>query len=421
MPKRKPVDFRELGSIGLNRYNSYIEEEFLPELRGTKAVKTFREMRDNDAYIGATLFAIEMLARESEWQVEPYSNKENHKKDAAFLEECVDDMSHTWSDFVSEIFTMLVFGYSIFEIVYKIRGGNSEFSETKSKYNDGKIGWRKFAIRSQETISRWLFDTTGGLQGIEQVAPPDYRTRIIPIEKLILFRTSTHKNNPEGRSILRNAYRAWYFKKHIENIEAIGIERDLAGLPIAWVPPQLLKTTALKEEVATLEAIKKIVKNVRRDEQEGIILPLAYDSNGNKIFDFGLLSTGGRRQFDTSTIIERYNRAIVTTVLADFIMLGAERGSYSLATEKTSLFSRAIDAWLNTIDDTFNRYAVTRLFEANGMQTEELPYIKHKTVEKIDFDAVSKLISSLATAGAVIFPNEQLENYLLRQLGLNIE
>ena len=29
----------------------------------------------------------------------------------------------------------------------------------------------------------------------------------------LLFRTKSRKDNPEGRSILRNAYRPWYFKE----------------------------------------------------------------------------------------------------------------------------------------------------------------------------------------------------------------
>ena len=44
------------------------------------------------------------------------------------------------------------------------------------------------------------------------------------------------KGNPEGRRILRDAYRAWYFKKRLEEFEAIGVERDLAGMPVGKVP-----------------------------------------------------------------------------------------------------------------------------------------------------------------------------------------
>lgn len=61
----------------------------------------------------------------------------------------------------------------------------------------------------------------------------------IPMSKAMLFRTESVKDNPEGRSILRNAYRSWYFKRRIQEIEAIGIERDLAGLPVIHAPERL--------------------------------------------------------------------------------------------------------------------------------------------------------------------------------------
>jgi hypothetical protein len=49
-----------------------------------------------------------------------------------------------------------------------------------------------------------------------QMAPPRYQTTVIPIEKSLLFRTSIAKGNPEGVSLLRTAYRSWYFKKRLE-------------------------------------------------------------------------------------------------------------------------------------------------------------------------------------------------------------
>ncbi|MGI6498023.1 MAG: hypothetical protein ACOX0U_04265 [Oscillospiraceae bacterium] len=52
----------------------------------------------------------------------------------------------------------------------------------------------------------------------------------------MIFRTKSRKGSPEGRSILRNAYRSWYFKRRIQEIEGIGIERDLAGFPTLTAP-----------------------------------------------------------------------------------------------------------------------------------------------------------------------------------------
>ncbi|RJQ04432.1 MAG: hypothetical protein C4551_10790 [Bacillota bacterium] len=325
------LDLSEIGLSGLSRMGGTVYEEFLPQLQGPKAIKVYREMSTNDPVVGAILFAVDMLLRQVSWRVEPASPETPDQEAAEFLQSCLGDMSATWEDTVSEILSMLVYGFSYHEIVYKRRLGDQRDPTKRSRYTDGRIGWRKLAGRSQDTLYQWEFDEHGGIQAMVQQAPPDYSLRRIPIEKGLLFRTRAHKGSPEGYSVLRNAYRPWWMKKRIEEIEAIGIERDLAGLPIAWVPPELLGPNATAEQKATLDAIKKIVRNVRRDEQEGIVFPLAY-RDGEKAFDFGLLSTGGRRQFDTDSVIARYDQRIAMTVLCDFILLGHEKvGSFALA------------------------------------------------------------------------------------------
>ena len=102
----------ELGLTGVRRTSGYIDEEFLPQLRGRKAVQIFREMKDNDPVIGALLFATDRLLRQVEWRVEPSGDKPGDKEAAAFLEQCMEDMSHTWDDMITEILTMLPYGWS---------------------------------------------------------------------------------------------------------------------------------------------------------------------------------------------------------------------------------------------------------------------------------------------------------------------
>ena len=47
-----------LGVTGLNRQGGLINEEWLKQLEGTKGVKIYTEMKDNDPVIGAILYAI---------------------------------------------------------------------------------------------------------------------------------------------------------------------------------------------------------------------------------------------------------------------------------------------------------------------------------------------------------------------------
>ena len=401
----------ELGVTGRKIFGGMVSEEFLPQLSGMRGTKVFREMSDNDPVVGSMLFAIDKLLRNVDWPIVPANETSEAKNAAKFLEECKDDMEHTWEEFLAEVLSFLPYGYSVHETVYKVRGGyDTENLEKKSKYNDNKVGWRKLPIRAQDTIWRWNLDPENPnyIVSVDQL-PPLGGMITIPFEKVLLFRTESKKDNPQGRSVLRNAYRPWYFKKRIEEIEGIGIERDLAGLPVAWVPPNMLLPNANADEKAALTAIKKSVTSIRRDEQEGIVWPLVFDERGNKLYDLTLLTTGGSRQFDTSKIIDRYDRRIAMTVLADFILLGQSKvGSFALSTDKTDLFSLVITSWLDCIAGELNKRAVPKLMKLNGISMENCPKFKPGSVEKEDVKTFIDSVWKLANIPGVLDADDEL-------------
>ena len=418
---RVKTSMTELGVTGVKIFGGMVSEEFLRQLTGLRGTRTFREMSDNDPVIGAMLFAIDKLLRNVKWAVEPCNQTDEAKKVAEFVNECKDDMEHTWAEFLSEIMSFLTFGYSVHEIVYKIRGGiETDDLSKKSKFSDGKIGWRKMPIRAQETIWRWNLDpkNTNYIQSVDQL-PPLGGMVTIPMDKVLLFRTESRKDNPQGKSVLRNAYRPWYFKKRIEEIEGIGIERDLAGLPVAWVPPNLLLPNASPEEKATLAMIRKSITSIRRDEQEGVVWPLSYDENNNKIYDLTLMSTGGSRQFDTSKIIDRYDRRIAMTVLADFILLGQSKvGSFALSADKTDLFSLVILAWLQCIAGELNTKAVPKLLKLNGIPLELAPSFKPGDVEKEDVKGFVDGVWKLAPIPGMLDADDKLREKIRTMLNI---
>lgn len=407
--------FQELGVTGVKRVGGYVEEEFLPALRGRKAVRVYREMSSNDSMVGALLFAIDKLVREVEWKVEPASQSPMDLKAAQFLESCMDDMSHTWDDFIGEVLSMITYGWSWHEIVYKKRLGPWEKDGSKrSKYADGLIGWRKMPIRAQETMFRWSFDEKGGIKGMVQMAPPSYQQTALSIERSLLFRTSISKGNPEGRSLLRSAYRSWYFKKRLEEFEAIGVERDLAGMPVGKLPSEYFTAQPGTPQAKMLQGFKKMVQGVRRDENEGLVLPVAYDQDTkNPLFDFELMSAGGSRQFDTNSLIQRYEQRILMSVLADFILIGHQDvGSYALHTDKTGIFRASLNAIVKSIADTLNRHAVPRLFAINGEKLEQLPTFKPSDIDPPDLNQLASFITATAGAGMQWFPDPNLEKFL---------
>lgn len=398
--------FESIGSVGLNRMDRYIYEDTLPQLRWPLAARVYQEMADNDAVIGAIMYMAKQLIRKAEWKVEVVNETPEDQAAADFITTCMNDMENSWKDFISEILSMLVYGWSFHEIVYKIRKGPTETNPMyKSKYSDGKIGWRKIPVRSQATLYGWLYDEDEKLIAMEQWAPPTYKVRTIPIEKGLLFRTETTRENPEGRSLLRNAYRPWYYKKHIEEIEGIGIERDLAGLPVI-IPPENVDIWNDSDPLAALYRNKalSIVSSVRRDRSEGLVIPYGWD--------FKLVNTGGSRQFDTNAIINRYDQRIAITMLSDIVMLGADKvGSFALADVKKSLLASSLESIIQDIAAVLNKFAVPQLLQLNNIHLEEPPIF---VPSEIEVPGLKELGDFIRATGLDVYDDLEFLNYLRR-------
>jgi hypothetical protein len=413
-----PSMMRTLGRPGLSMYNGYVVETRLREFQGDRWIAALAEMVETDSTIGGILQAIELLVRQTPFEVVPGDDSQEALEDAEFVEECLDDMSFSWADTLSEILTFLHFGWAYMEITYGYRGGDVADPMYRSRYSDGKVRWRKWSLRGQETRTRWEVDSEGGIQGMWQRTPPDYKEVLIPIDKALLFRTNSRLNNPEGRSILRNAYNPWYYKTNIQRIEAVGIERDLAGLPVAWIPADYMVPNASDDKKAVYTLIQDIVTKIRQDENAGLVMPKAYDENGNELFDLELLSSSGGRQFDTNQVIERYNKDITLASLADFMLLGhGQIGSFALASSKTDLFATALGAWLDVICATINQYEIPRLLRLNGRRWKVLPALVHGDIEKMDLGELGDYVTKLAGVG-VDFTSAEMQAHLLEQAGL---
>lgn len=402
--------FNELGRSGLRQSGGFIYEEFLPKLQWPRAGEIYQEMSSNDPVITAVLFCCRMLMRQVTWHVEPCSDSPQDIECASFVNSCKDDMSETWLDFVDELSTYFNYGFALHEIVYKRRLGANKNSSKNSLFNDGRIGWRKLPGRRQTTLFNWAFADDGGLEGVWQLS--DGQRIFLPIKRCLLFRTTNVNSNPEGTSFLRGAYRPWYFKKHIEEVEGIGIERDLAGLPVIWAPEGLdLDNKDDPKAVEARNTAIKLVTSIRRDRNDGVVM-----SNG---WDLKLLSTGGTRQFDTNAIINRYDQRIAITLLADIIMLGADKvGSFALAKVKQSLLATALDAQLSSVCEVLNRYAIPRLIELNSFPgITGFPKFVCDPVVAPDLNEIGNFIGKLANAKMPLFPDLDLENKIRSMAG----
>lgn len=448
-----PSPFQQIAAQGLKQWGGFISDEFLRDLQGQRGMAKYREMSDNDDIIGACLFAIEQMAGQVDWSIEPpeastegpaaggaskpKGTPDNPSKPAPppkpaprqpgempappprpqkptldergeFLRTALfEDMDRPWRETVKDAMTMLVYGFAPLELVYKRRTPKGGDPALSSRFNDGKIGWDRWFVIAQETVYRWEFDEAGTGRVTAIVQKTDTADeRIIPSEKLLLFRAGQRRGNPEGRSVLRTAYTDWFYKKRIREVEGIGIERDLAGMPVLIAPEgedwwNVNDTNA----DAKLQYAQRLVTSIRADEQGGVVLP-----HGT---EFKLLGQEGQKKTDVNAVITRYDQRIAMTMLADFILIGHEQvGSKALTSTKLEAFQMAMTAFLDHIEDMVNRVAVPRLWKLNGWPLENLPRLKHGPVENVDLGVLGDFLQKAAAAGVPLFPNTNLEEHL---------
>lgn len=409
-----------LGSSGLKRSGGYVLDEWDRKLQGRIGAQEYRKMRDSDGTLGGVALAFESLVRSTRWLPMAANDSRKAQKARDLLKECMNDMSHSWSDLLGEIVTMLPYGWAYFEIVYKRRRGeNATDPKYRSSFDDNKYGWRKIALRGQESLHRWEFQEDGGIAGMWQQAAPTYATTFIPIEKSLLFRTVSNKNNPEGRSFYRNAHRSFYFKQRLEEIEAIGLERNLAGLPDMQIPPEYLDANASPAHKALLANMQDMLGKIRADEQAYIIRPSEKLPNGNDSgWKFSLVSSGSRSTNNSDTAIVRHKQEMLVSVLMELLALGENgSGSNALSNDKTTMLGAVITSILGSIADVFNRFAVPRLMRLNGVRAADYPRIEHTQVGSKDLAVFAAALNSLVSA-KLLTPDGELEEFVRDTMGL---
>jgi hypothetical protein len=434
-----PVGLNERGTTGLHMSNGQVFEEINADLRYPASLQTYKLM-SYDPTVAAAVNTIKSLVRRTEYNVvyddvEDGDLTDEQKQMASLITQCMHDMEHTWSDFMNEAISIIEYGYSIHEKVYKRRRGLT--GKYKSKYDDELLGWAKLPIRSQDTIYKWLYDAKGQrLLAVEQdlsavngryylagenIGKGFSSTKIkLPMSKILHLTHDMKRGNPEGSSILRSCYVPWKYKSKIEEYEAIGIARDLGGLPIVELPPEYMSENASEDKKAVFAYMKDVIRNIHANEQAGLVMPKFVDPETKQdIFGFRLEGvSGGGKQYDTDAIIKRYENKILMTFLADVLKMGQDStGSYALSDSKTNLLAVGISAIMNEILDIVNRDLIPQTLLMNGFDISgELPVIRHGDLDERDIDKLGKFVQQTVTSGAMEV-DEGLSEWLRTAIG----
>lgn len=416
----------ETGYPGLKEFDGIILEEARKALVYPRANRTYQEMAQ-DATIASALSLFEMMISRVDWTVlPPVDPTEEEKKHTRFVEQCKDDMEHSWFSFIKEVTSMFTYGYCVNEKVYRRR-----FRANGSKYDDGLVGIKKLPVRSQTTIKEWKFsddgrnllaviqDTSLLNDGFRLANSQEFAGEIeIPRKKFLLFRTDVTRDNPQGRSPLAKVYTAWKYRKQIEESEAVGITRGLGGIPDFRLPAKFMAPDATAEEKAVYEEVKRIGRNLQSNEQSCVVFPSLYDDQGKPLFDWKLVGPPNASQYDTNVAITRWDNKILQALFADLLQMGNSKGgSYNLADSKSSIMQMAVESRLKEIQDVLNNDLIPQLFLLNGWSLERLPKFEFAQVKEEDLDVISKYLQRAASVGLIEVSPENI-NKIAEWVGL---
>lgn len=403
-PKRK--DLTEIGYQGIRMYNGVTQSELTRELNFPNNKKTYKQMSQHPS-INAPLSLYDNLISKVSWRIiPPVKATEEEKKQSEFVEQCLHDMDVTFRQVIRDALTSNIYGFAVLEKVYRYRK-----YDKGSKYNDGKVGLKKLGLRHQESIHQFLFDSSGNnvTNVVQRFAASqngnliNHTTDItIPRDKFMLVSVGRNSGDPYGKSPLRDVYLAWRYLTVIEEIEAAGAAKDLAGLPILTIPAQYMSADASDDQKAMYEQFKNIVRNIQQNSQSGIILPSATDPDTKQpLFGLKLLSAeGAGKNFDTEKIKQYYQNQIFVGLSADVLILGTSGvGSFALGQVKSSLTGSAVESMLDTIVDAFNRDVIRQIYELNGWDVARCGSLDYSDLHAQDLETLSKGIQRFSSTG----------------------
>ncbi len=397
MPKKETKKFAEkntrseVGASGTTNFQGTIDtEEYVADLKGALLYTTIDKMRWSDASVQAALLMCELPIRSAEWDIAPASEDKQDVEIADFVKENLfNGLTIPWEDTLRQILLMLPYGCMAFEVIYK-------------STEDGKIGWRKWAPRLPKTIERWNIDKVGELESITQrtYKNENYIEATIPIQKLMIFTYRREGDNYLGTSILRQAYKHWFFRDKYYKIDAVAQERVGIGIPIITLPDGYTDDDYEKAE--------NMGKNLRGHEKAYIVIK---DGWAVEMMDLKANSLK-----DPSTMLDHHTREILKSVLAQFIDLGSNSvGSYSLSADQSQIFLQALDSTAKQIEATIND-EIKKLVDYNWT-VEEYPKLTHADLGVKNVSELASAIQTLAMA-QFITPDAQTEEYLRKTLKL---
>lgn len=359
-----PISQRERG-YAYESYWSQIFEEMVPELRWPNNLRVYARMQ-TDAQVSSVLQAVMAPIMRTGWRVD---GRAVPTEIATFVAACLglplvgDDSTKnpqaqlrgrdrfSWNQHLFEALDMLPMGHSVFEQAYR---WDPEISRWRL---------RKLGFRPAQTIAKFNIADDGGLESVEQYARTgtglvtSMNTKPIKIDRLVVYSHGRRGANWRGNSVLRACYKNWLLKDDGMRSWAIGVQRNSMGLPV-----HKAGGTGQGEVDRGLE----IATRARAGDNSGVSI--------GKDASFTLEGVKGTL-IDPDKFVRYQDEQIARAVLAHFLNLGTQTGSWALGSTFADFFTLALQAIAEEIRNIGSAHIVEDLVDINFGRTAPAPPI----------------------------------------------
>ena len=381
-----------LGGSGRAHWSGFIQpDEMNPELVGVQGILTYDDMYFSDPYMRRMILMLASTIQGGTVGVEPFGG------DAATqLDKDIVDKVWWW---LSEYMHPNIYEHLAEMLPVTFRNGFCPFEQIWQVCRENPFGETltlpyKLALRLPRSIFQWPQDQLEDLAGIVQILPTA-AAAFIPASELVYYRTQAEGDNWQGRSLLRQAFKSFFYKSRLESIEAIGLERKAVGLPVVY-PPQNAKPQ-------TKTALEAVIANAHTGESAYIVMPGPWweaDKDNGWFLDIVKFdsSAGG----EINDAIERHQDGIAASVLGDFMSLGHHQvGARATAEVQEDPFLTVVTSLIETVVLAPINRLIQRVVKANWPAAKGAPKLQIAVADTASLSEIATFIQLLVSVNAL--------------------
>jgi hypothetical protein len=303
---------------------------------------------------------------------------------------------------------------------------------TAKRREDGGIGLLDVAARRPHTLYRWLMDDQGYVEAAVQKSPQTGAEITIPRWKAVYLKDDSISDSPEGVGLFRHVVDACNARARFAQLERMGFETDLRGIPYIRAPLLELAKMVAKSEItdaqkdAILAPLRTIMDSHVRGESTSVMVDsstypnIQGDPTAQPRMSFELMRGESAPHEAIAAAISRLDHEIMRILGAEVLMVGGDgKGSYSLAKDKTQSLMVVVDGTLQEIGEAVRKDLIEPLGRLNGWPLELLPWPKIDPLRFRDVEQVTAALRDLATAGAPLDPQDPAADEVRDMLGLS--